>query len=50
MEVIIGDMKYEANNFYWDLMVQKFPGTNEYDPSIPRLYWWDSKHQVITTG
>ena len=48
MEVIMGDRKYEVNLFYGDSVVQNCPVTNEYNPSIPSLYRWDSKHQVIT--
>ena len=43
MEVIMGDRKDEANPFYWDTVVQNCPVTKEYDPSMPILYWWDSK-------
>ena len=50
VEVIIGDLKDESNPFYWDSVVQNFPGTNEYDPYIPRLYCWDSKRQIITAA
>ena len=50
VEVIMVDKKDEANPFYWDSVVQNCPGTNEYDPSMPRLYWWDSKRQVITAA
>ena len=47
MEVIMGGRKDETNPFYWDSVVQNCPGTDKYDPSMPRLYRWDSKHQVI---
>ena len=50
MEVIIGDLKDEANPFHWDSVAHNCPGTNEYDLSMPRLYLWDSKHQVITAA
>ena len=49
-EVIMGDRKNEANPFYWDSLVQNCPGTNEYDPYIPRLYLWDSTLQVMTAA
>ena len=49
MEVIIGDHKYEANPLYWYSVVQNCLGTNEYDPSMPRLYRWDSKLQGSTS-
>ena len=48
MKVIIVDQKDEANHFYWDSVVQNCPGTNGFDPYIPRLYRRDSKYQVIT--
>ena len=41
--------KHEANNLYWDSVVQNCPGNNEYDPSMPRLFWLDSKLQVNTS-
>ena len=43
VEVMMGDRKDEANPFYWDTVVQNCPVTKEYDPSMPILYWWDSK-------
>ena len=42
--------KDEANPLYWDSLVQNCPGTNKYDPSMPRLYIWDSKQQVVTAA
>ena len=50
VEVIIGYHKDEANPFSWDSVVQNFPVTNEYDLNMPRLYWWDSKFQVIAAA
>ena len=49
-EVVIDDWKDKANPFYWDSVVQNCLGTNEYYLSMPRLYWWDSKLQVITAA
>ena len=46
----MNDRKDETNTFYWDSVVQNCPGTNEYDPSMPGLYWWDSTRQVITVA
>ena len=38
IKFIMGDRKDKANPFYWDSVVQNCPVTNEYDPSITRLY------------
>ena len=50
MEVIRGDRKDEKNPFYWDSVVQNYPGTYEYDSPMPGLYLWDSKYKLITAA
>ena len=50
VEVMMGDRKDEANPFYCDSAFHNCPVTNEYDPYMPRMYRWDSKHQVITAA
>ena len=42
--------KDEKDSFYWNSVLPNCPGTNKYDPSMPRLYRWDSKCQVITAA
>ena len=42
MELITGDKKRSSNNFFWDVAIHNSPGTTYYDPTMPRLYIWDS--------
>ena len=44
-EIIRGDRRDTANPFHWDTVVINCPGDPNYDPSMPRLYKWNS-----TTG
>ena len=50
MEVITGDRKRSSNTFFWDVIIQNSPGTASYDPTIPRLYKWDSVQGVISAA
>jgi len=42
-EIIVGDHLEIGNLFYWDKVILNLPGTKEYDPTMPRVYRWNSK-------
>ena len=50
MEVITRDRNKSLNPFFWDVIIQKSPGTTSYDPTMPRLYRWDSIRVLIKTA
>ena len=49
MEVITGYRKRSSNTFSWGVIIQHPPGTTSYDPTMTRLYRWDSIREVIST-
>jgi hypothetical protein len=48
-EVIIGDRLEPTNPFYWDEVRLNLPGTDEYDPSLPWVFKWNSKLKTMAT-
>jgi hypothetical protein len=45
MEIIKGDHMDPTNPFHWTNVVVNCPGTPEYNPSLPRLYYmWNLGH------
>ena len=47
MEVIKGDRKDKGNPFHWNRVVMNCPGTDDYTPSMPRLYKWSDVWNAI---
>lgn len=41
-EIIIGDLADQSNPFAWDEVKMNFPGTPDYDPTMPWMYKWNS--------
>ena len=50
MEMITGDRKRSSNPFFWDVVIQNPPETTSYDPTMSRLYIWDSTRGVIRSA
>ena len=39
----MGDHLEIGDPFYWDKVILNLPGTKEYDPTMPRVYRWNSR-------
>ena len=48
MEIIKGDRFDPANPFAWDKVILNLPGSESYDPSMPRVYKFNSLLGVIS--
>ena len=46
-EIIVGDHMEICNLFYWDKVILNLPGTLEYDPTMPRVYRWNSREKCM---
>lgn len=49
LEIIKGDRLSLLNPFRWDKVIVNCPGKVNYDPTMPRLFKWDSATQVIAS-
>jgi hypothetical protein len=48
-EIIVGDISDPSNPFAWDTVKLNLPGTEEYDPSMPWVYRWNSLEQKMAS-
>jgi len=48
-EIIVGDVSTSENPFYWDKLVLNLSGMEKYDPTMPRVYRWDSIRGVMAS-
>jgi hypothetical protein len=46
-EIIVGDHLEFSNPFYWDKVILNLPGTLEYNPTMPRVYRWNSREKCM---
>jgi hypothetical protein len=47
MEIIKGDRFDKSNPFHWSTVKLNCPGTESYDPSLPRVYKWSDVYMAI---
>jgi hypothetical protein len=48
-EIIVGDISDPSNPFAWDTVKLNLPGTEEYDPSMPWVYRWNSVEEKMAS-
>ena len=47
MEIVIGDVKEISNPFRWDSVNMNLPGSEDYNPSLPRVVKWNERENAI---
>lgn len=49
-EMVIGDPLNPNNAFFWDEIVLNLPGMESFNPILPFLFKWDSRHQRLAAA
>jgi hypothetical protein len=48
-EIINGDPSDVTNPFYWDKVILNLPGQSDYDPTMPKVYKWNSVEDCMAS-